>query len=141
MGENGYHLLAVLWTYSLVPFITRSLELSPISWKEECSCLSDEALWLVPGIPRLHESLLIRVRVHETPFPTRLLLGWWPGGSTEEETLVPGLPEVCARRSAPAAEPRGTCRDRGVSRNLMPHLPDVEAEGGPKGMCLRAHCS
>lgn len=45
---------------TLVSFVT-SLELSSISWKEECPRVSDEALWLVPKIPRLDKSLLIRL--------------------------------------------------------------------------------
>lgn len=77
---------------TLVPFIMRSLELSPISWKEECPCLSDEALWLVPWIPRLHKSLLIRARISRDPPRGHC----WPGGSTEDEVLVTELPEVCA---------------------------------------------
>lgn len=47
--------------FSTVVSFVMSLELSSISWAEECPSLSDEVLWLVPQIPQLDKSLLIHL--------------------------------------------------------------------------------
>lgn len=47
--------------FNTVVSFVMSLELSSISWTEECPSLSDEVLWLVPQIPRLDKSLLIHL--------------------------------------------------------------------------------
>lgn len=86
--------------FNTVVSFVMSLELSSISWTEECPSLSDKVLWLLPQIPWLDKSLLIHLlRAGISGGPLQASPGhFWAGGLVEagaqELWVTAGLSEV-----------------------------------------------